>query len=447
MNYLVIGLARSGVASCNLLVRKGQTVFAFDNNRKLCSELVESGILKQPIHMVKKINKKLLQQIDVMVISPGVSPERFDMLAKRYKIDIIGEMELAFQNCPCPVLAITGTNGKTTTTMLLGEIMKKSGADVRVVGNVGSAFSESVADMKKQSLALCEVSSAQLEKIQNFKPQIVGFLNIAPDHLDRYKRFENYVFAKSKIFKNMSKKDLAVLNYDDLLVRNFANQIHSQVRFFSLSELPKGVKGAYLKEGEIIFVESGKKTEKISVKQVKLKGIHNISNILCAVLMAKKFGVKAEHIQQAINEFKGLPHRLEAVGNIGGLEFYNDSKGTNIHSTLTALKSFSKPITLLLGGSSKGENFARLFENMPANVIKIITFGKSGSRIFSHGINSGFCNIVRREKLEDAFDEAVKKASGEEVVLLSPACASFDQFENFEERGDFFKYLVKGLCE
>jgi len=447
MNFLVIGLARSGVSACNFLVDKKEVVFAFDDKRKIGKELVTSNILKTTIKVVKRLDGKTLKQIDTMVISPGVPVERFENIARKYKINLISELELAFQNCLCPVLAITGTNGKTTTTTLLGEIMKQSKRDVYVVGNVGTAFSSQVANMKKDSVAVCEVSSFQLEKIETFKPKIAGFLNLAPDHLDRYKRFESYIMAKSKIFKNMSKKEVAVLNYDDLLVRNFANQVTCECLFFSLEKLPKNISGAYFEKDKIIFVDKGKITGGLSSENIKLKGLHNISNILCAVLMANEYGVDLGDIQKAINNFVGLPHRLELVKRIGGIEFYNDSKGTNIHSTLTALKAFDKPIVLLAGGSDKGENFARMFENMPKNVMKIITFGECGKKIFTHGMNAGFYNIMRTDKLEDAFDEAVSHVCGDEVILLSPACASFDEFKNYEERGEFFKYLVKGLYE
>ena len=445
MNFLVIGLARSGVSACNFLVDKGEKVFAFDDNKKVGKDLLSSNVLKSQVQVVKKLDKKTLKQTNTIVLSPGVPPERFEGLAKKYNLDLISELELAFQNCLCPVLSITGTNGKTTTTTLLGEIMKQSKRDTFVVGNVGTAFSSQVGNMKKDSVAVCEVSSFQLEKITTFKPKITGFLNLAPDHLDRYKRFENYIIAKANIFKFMDKKDIAVLNYDDLLVRDFYNQVKCDCLFFSLEELPKNISGAYLKGEEILWTQKGKIKEKISIKDIKLKGSHNVYNILCAVIMAREYGVDLEDIQKAINNFEGLPHRLEFVKKIGEVEFYNDSKGTNIHSTLTALKAFDKPIVLLAGGSDKGENFARLFENMPRNVIKVITFGACGKKIFIHGMNAGFYNILRTDRLEDAFDEAVSHLCGDEVILLSPACASFDEFKNYEERGDFFKYLVNEL--
>lgn len=445
MNFLVIGLARSGVSACNFLADRGETVFAFDDNKKIGKELMTSNILKPKVQVLKKLDRKSLLQTNTIVISPGVPAERFESIARKYKQNLISELELAFQNCGCPVLAITGTNGKTTTTTLLGEIMKSSGRNTFVVGNVGTAFTSQVANMKKDSVAVCEVSSFQLEKITSFKPKIAGFLNLAPDHLDRYKRFENYISAKANIFRFMDKKDVAVLNYDDLLVRDFYNKVKCECLFFSLDELPKNVSGAFLKGDEICWTQKGKIKEKISVKDIKLKGRHNIYNILCAVIMAREYGVSPEDIQKAINNFNGLPHRLEFVKKIGGVEFYDDSKGTNIHSTVTALKAFDRPIVLLAGGSDKGENFARLFENMPRNVIKIITFGACGKKIFVHGMNAGFYNIIRTDKLEDAFDEAVSHVCGDEIILLSPACASFDEFKKYEERGDFFKYLVNGL--
>lgn len=445
MNYLVVGLARSGISACELLARKGEKVFAFDDDKKKVKELINLNILNQNVTVVPKLNKKVLTDIDKIILSPGVPKERILGIVKRYNILVESELELAFKNAPCDVLAITGTNGKTTTVNILGEILKQS-KDVFVVGNVGEAFSGKVLEMKKNSVAVCEVSSFQLENIKTFRPKIVGFLNIAPDHLDRYLTFEEYAKAKLKIFENMKKNDVAVLNFDDLVLKKFCDGLNIQKLYFSRQPLPEDVQGAFLQDDKIIL-KLGNKTEELCVKDVKLKGVHNIYNIMCASIMARKYGIDLQQIQLALQTFKGLKHRLEFVGEIGNIKFFNDSKATNIHSTLTAVNSFKENIVLLLGGSDKGENFAILFENLPTNVVKIVTFGKLSKKIFSHGVCANFKNIEKAENLEDAFNKAVSNLSGDEIVLFSPAGASFDEFANFEERGEFFEYLVKGLIE
>ncbi len=447
MNYLVLGLAKSGISSCNLLCEKGENVFAFDDDKKYVKEISNSGLVCSCVTIIKKLSKKVLKQIDKIVVSPGVKKDRYSQIASKYGIDVISELELGFQFCHCDVLAITGTNGKTTTTTLLGEMLKISKKDVFVVGNIGTAFCSEVQKMKNDSVAVCEASNFQLENIKTFKPKIVGFLNIAPDHLDRYKNFEEYFLAKLNIFKNFSQDDIAVLNFDDDLLRSGLENLNCKKIYFSLSKLPDLIDGAYLKKNEICFVKNGKIEESVSLKDLKLVGNHNKLNVMCAVLIARGYGVSIADISKAISNFKGLEHRIEYVGCLGNVKFYNDSKATNIHSTLTAVNSFSEDIVLLLGGSDKGENFSVLFSKLPKNVVKIITFGACGKKIYTHGTSFGFKNISQEENLESAFDFAVKNLNGNEVVLLSPATASFDEFKNYEERGAFFKYLVKELKE
>lgn len=446
MNYLVVGLGKSGISACELLVRNGDNVFAYDENHKKAKELLDLKILNEKVVLLKKLKTQFLKTINKIVISPGVPTKKFLAVANKFSIEIISELELGFNFCPSKILAITGTNGKTTTTKLLGNILKCDKQDVFVVGNVGTAITSCVLEMKESSVAVCEVSNFQLENIKKFKPYIAAFLNIAPDHMDRYKCFDDYFNAKLRIFENMAKDDVAVLNYDDALLRFYTDDLICDKLYFSLNKLPKDVFGAYLDDNKICFNINEKEVFEIEVDRVKIRGNHNLQNIMCAGIMALKYGVKPQSLQKGIETFVGLEHRIEFVGKIGKTKFYNDSKATNINSTITAVNAFNEDITLLLGGSDKKENFAFLFSRLPKNVKKIVTFGKMAKKIYIHGINSGFNNIAMAENLEDAFNSVCKNLSTE-VVLLSPACASFDEFDNYEERGAYFKYLVKGLIE
>ncbi len=444
--FLVVGLARSGIACANMLARKGLPVFGFDHNKKLGCELLANKILDARVQVALKLKSKLLKKVHSIVLSPGVPPALFCALSRRFDIPLFSELEIAYRHCPCPVLAVTGTNGKTTTTMLLASIIEEAKHPTFAVGNVGQAFSGEVEKMTPDSVAVCEVSSFQLEYTEQFKPKIIGFLNLAPDHLDRYKTLEDYYQAKQNIFKNAGPGSICVLNFDDERVADMA-PAGAQNLFFSWHKLPAGISGAYLSGGKIVFVNKGKKEGELEIKKVRLKGRHNLQNIMCAALMAKSFGVELEKIASAVYRFNGVPHRLEFVKKIGKLSFYNDSKATNIHSCLSALQAFDTPVILLAGGSDKKENFARLFTQIPPHLSQVVAFGECGKKIYRHALAAGFSNITRVTGLEQAFDFAVRNAQEGDTILLSPACASFDEFDNFEQRGDFFKFMVRELAK
>ena len=446
-NFLVVGLARSGIAATNLLIEKNKNVYVYDSDKKKIYNLLKSNELNQKAIIVKKINNKLLNNIDTIVLSPGIKTEDWQEIAYKHNNKLVSELELASQFCPCKICAITGTNGKTTTTMLLAKILEDSKITTFVVGNIGTAFSGEIMKMKNENIAVCEVSSFQLENIQTFKPNVVGFLNISPDHLDRYKTFEDYKKAKLNIFKNLDNSCTAVLNFDDENVKNFCFSNFNSLFFSINSKIPNNLNGAYLQKNSLIFSKKGENIGKISLKNIKLKGLHNIENILCACLMAYVLGVSFNSMEKSLNNFIAPSHRLEYVGCLASIKFYNDSKATNIASSLSALKSFKEDIFLLMGGSDKGENFALFFNALPTNVKKIFVYGRMANKIMRHAAIAGYNSISSFENLEQAFTEAVKNAYENCVILLSPACASFDQFKNYEERGEYFKFLVQEILK
>ncbi len=436
-----MGLASSGVSACNLLLTKNANVFAFDKNKKLFDELLNAKILDKKVQKIEKLSAKTLNFINYVIISPGIPCEKIKKLLPK-SAQILSEIELAFLFCQNPVLSVTGTNGKTTTVNLLSKMLFQDGKNNFLVGNVGTPFSEKVLLAKKGDSFVCEASSFQLENIQKFKPHIGAFLNIANDHLDRYKNFESYFLAKQKMFQNMTNKDFAVLNFDDEKIKEFAKKVRAKIFWFSFFPLPKNLEGAFF-DGKQIVLKLNGKTSFLGLNKTKLFGKHNLSNIMCASLMAKLFGAKLLSIQNAINNFAPLNHRLEFVGEKQGTKFFDDSKATNIHSTLSALDSFDEKILLFLGGSDKKENFFDLFENLPKNVSQIITFGKMGKKIQKIAKKSCFFDVFFAKTFFKAFHLMKTIKKDEKVVLFSPACASFDEFKNFEERGDCFKCLVK----
>jgi len=445
MNYLVIGLAKSGLGAIKLLEKNKENIFAYDKNKNLFDELRNKNAISENVKNIKKISTKTLKNIDYIVISPGVVSKKYDRLSKKLNIKIISELELGFMFFDGDILTITGTNGKTTTVNLLFEMIKKVQPTCGLVGNVGNSFCEKIALNPNMKVAACEASSFQLEKIEKFNSHIVGFLNIADDHLNRYKNFDEYFNAKLNIFKNMRNFDILVLNYDDKTILEKVQKMNFQKLYFSLSVLPENLFGAYLDNEKIIF-KLKNKTEEISLTEISLKGKHNICNIMCSCLMALCYGVNISVIQEVLKNFKGLEHRIEFVDKIFGIDFYDDSKATNIHASIGAINSFDdKKVLLLLGGENKGEDFNKMFKNLPKNVTKIITFGKMGKKILKTAKKNDFLNINFIKSFKDIFKDIDLKTINEDVVLLSPACSSFDEFKSFEERGECFKLLVKGL--
>ena len=442
MNYLIYGLGRSGVAVANFLVKNEENVYVYDDDKKLAKELLESAILDKNCSTMQKLCAKTLCIVHCIVLSPGVKiDKKLQKLIKEFKIEVIGELAFASKFCTAPIYAITGTNGKTSTVNCLTQIFKSAGFKTHAVGNVGNAFSGVVDKIAPSDKIVCEVSSFQLEHSQDFKVKAVAFLNIAPDHLDRYRDFDEYFNAKKIILDRVENGGEIFLNYDDEKVRALGQKYHN-VEYFSLQPLPNGYNGLFIEDKKIYKKTATEVHFVANLDKFKLIGNHNLSNLLCAISFALYDGVLPQIIQKVINSIKPIPHRIEKIGTVNGVTYYNDSKATNTNSTMVAVNCFDKNIWLLLGGSDKGESFKVFLQNLPSTVQHIVAFGETGRKIAKLARKLKTFEVFLCKNLISAFDCAKSYAKNGEIVLLSPACASFDEFHNFKERGEFFKNLV-----
>jgi UDP-N-acetylmuramoylalanine--D-glutamate ligase len=354
---------------------------------------------------------------------------------------VIGEIELAAQFLPGPIIAITGSNGKTTTTTLMGEIMTAAGFPALVGGNIGTPAISLAERAQPETVIVLEISSFQLETIQTFRPRIALVLNVTPDHLDRHRTFEAYVDAKARIFENQQGRDFAVLNADDPTCVTMGGRTRAQVFWFSRQKEVQ--QGAWVREGNIVFREAtGGQREIMQVSEIPLKGAHNLENVLAAVCAGALMGCAPEKIRQAVSAFKAVEHRLEYVATIRGVAYYNDSKATNVDATIKALESFPANIHLILGGKDKGSDYTVLNDLLRQRVKRVYTIGAAAAKIESQIKN---VEVVHAETLENAIRKANAVAQPGDVVLLAPASASFDQFKSYEHRGKAFKDIVLGL--
>ena len=353
---------------------------------------------------------------------------------------VIGEIELAARFLTGSIVAITGSNGKTTTTTLTGEILAKSGMSNLVGGNIGTP-AISLADRATPETAIVlEVSSFQLETVETFRPKVAVVLNVTPDHLDRHRTFDAYAAAKARIFENQQAEDFAVLNADDAACVAMAAKTRAQVFWFSRQKEVQP--GAWVRDGNIVFRRGAEQREVMQVSEVPLKGAHNLENVMAAVSAAALMGCPQEKIRQAVIEFKAVEHRLEFVATVNGVDYYNDSKATNVDATIKALESFSANIHLILGGKDKGSDYSVLNDLLRQRVKRVYTIGAAATKIESQIKN---VDVTRAETLENAVQKAHANAQPGDVVLLAPACASFDQFKNYEQRGEAFKEIVRGF--
>jgi UDP-N-acetylmuramoylalanine--D-glutamate ligase len=436
---LVVGLGRSGVAAARLLQAKGAHVTVTD--RKDQDALKEHVAALSPLPVFFQLGghqTDSLLSTDLVVISPGVPPdEPFVQAAETRGIPVIGEIELAADFISSPILAITGTNGKSTTTTLVGEILKTAGKNVFVGGNLGRPLSEAAGS--DWDFVVAEVSSFQLERVKAFRPKIGVYLNLTPDHLDRHGSMKTYAMLKARLFENQNPEDFAVLNADDPEVYKVGNAVRSKAVWFSRV---RAVDGVYVDEPDIVST-IGNKRSVLKRNDLRLKGVHNLENVLSAVAVAQLAGCDDSAISKALKQFSGLEHRLEWVREKDGVTYINDSKGTNVGAAIRSLESFSKPIIWIAGGREKGSDFSVLRGVVRSRAKEVILYGEARNKM--RAALNGVTRIVEVEKLSDAITFAVSVAVPGDVVLLSPACASFDQFRNFEERGKFFKEAVKNL--
>src|SRR5438445_3193996 len=439
---LVVGLGKAGVASALFLKLRGARVTVSDTKtedelRAEIPVLLDHGITVE----TGEHGERTFHGQDLIVVSPGVSVDALPIVQARTSGEpIIGEIDLAAQFLPGRIVAITGSNGKTTTTTLTGEILTAGGLPTLVGGNIGTPAISLVERAKPDHIIVLEVSSFQLETIQTFRPKMAVILNITPDHLDRHRTFAAYAGAKARIFENQQADDFAVLNADDPNCVALAEGIRAHICWFSRKKEVQ--QGASVQDGRIGFRDAGGKREIVLVSEIPLKGAHNLENVLAAICAGALMGVKPEHIRRAVQQFKAVEHRLEYVATIRGVDYYNDSKATNVDATIKALESFPANIHLILGGKDKGSDYTALNELLQKRAKRVYTIGAAAEKIESQikGVE-----VVHAETLENALRKANAVAQAGDVVLLAPACASFDQFKNYEQRGQVFKAVVRGL--
>ena len=440
---LVVGLGRSGVASAFFLKSRGARVTVSDakSENELRDEipaLLDQGIAVE----TGGHGERTFQDQDLIVVSPGVPSDAQALgQARALGQPIVGEIELASEFLAGPLVAITGSNGKTTTTTLVGEILRAGERKTLVGGNIGRPAISLVGEATPDTVIVLEVSSFQLETIRTFRPRIAIVLNVTADHLDRHRTFTAYVDAKARIFLNQQGEDFAVLNRDDPTCADLRGRTRARVFWFSRRREVE--EGAFLERGQIIFRRQGEREEIMPASEIPLKGAHNLENVLAAVSAARLMGVGRERIRAAVTGFKAVEHRLEYVATVGGVEYYNDSKATNVDATIKALESFPANVHLILGGKDKGSDYTLLRDLLRERVKCVYTIGAAAEKIQSQ--IQGIVRSRRTETIEAAVKEAAASAEPGDVVLLAPACASFDQFANYEHRGRVFKQLVRAL--
>jgi UDP-N-acetylmuramoylalanine--D-glutamate ligase len=441
---LVVGLGKSGVASALFLKSHGAKVSVSDTKsgdelRNEIPVLLDNGIAVE----TGGHGDRTFRDQDLIVVSPGVPVDAPPLVqARSLGETVIGEVELAAQFLPGPIVAITGSNGKTTTTTLTGEIMTAAGFPALVGGNIGTPAISLAQRAKSETVIVLEISSFQLETIQTFRPKVAVILNITPDHLDRHRTFEVYAAAKARIFENQQADDCAVLNADDPTCVEMGKHTRSQVYWFSRHKEVE--RGAWVREGNIVFRDGSGQREILQVSEIPLKGAHNLENVLAAVCAGALMGCAPEKIREAVRNFKAVEHRLEFVATIRGVDYYNDSKATNVDATIKALESFPANIHLILGGKDKGSDYAVLNDLLRQRVKRVYTIGAAAAKIESQIKGP---ELVHAETLENALRRANAVAQQGDIVLLAPACASFDQFKSYEHRGKVFKQIVQGLAE
>ena len=445
---LVFGAGISGIGSCGLLEKEGAEVILYDGNDKKDAEAMKAqlGEGSKVRVILGAFPEEEMEILDLVVMSPGVPTDLSVVLAMKEKgIPVWGEIELAYVCGKGDVLGITGTNGKTTTTSLLGEIMKNARDSVFVVGNIGTPYTNAAADTREDSVIVAELSSFQLESIHTFHPKVSAVLNITPDHLDRHGTVEVYAQTKESIGKNQTKDQVMVLNYEDDTTRAMADRANGTVLFFSLHHKIK--EGVSMEGDAFIIEEDGKKQIVCTLDDVNLLGDHNYENILAAIAVTYSMGVPVSYIKEGIKRFKGVEHRIEYVDTVKGVAYYNDSKGTNPDAAIKGIKAMNRPTWLIGGGYDKKSTYDEWIEAFDGKVKELVLMGVTAPKIADCAKAHGFDKIKFVDSMEEAISYIAGKARDGEAVLLSPACASWGMFPNYEVRGDIFKDCVRKLKE
>ncbi len=443
---LLVGLAKTGISTIKYLDKLGASIIVNDikDKEKLSDILKELDNLDN-VEYILGYHPENVDDIDMAVVSPGVPLDLpFILKLKSKNIEIIGEVELAYRLSNNPTfIGITGTNGKTTTTSLVGEIFKKYNVDTYIVGNIGNPVIDTVGVANEKSVLVTELSSFQLESIDTFKPRVSAILNFTEDHLNRHHTMKNYIEAKSRIFMNQNSEDFCILNYDDEVVREISKDIKAKKIFFSRKkQLEEGI---YLNKDNNIVIDINDKIVLLNKEELSLPGNHNLENCMAAIGISYVSNVDIEVIKDVLKSFAAVQHRQEFVKSLNGVMFVNDSKGTNPDSTIKAIQSYKRPIILIAGGMDKQSNFDELLDVAKENVKALVLLGETASKIQTIAKEKGFKEIYKVKDMKEAVNISYKIANKEDVVLLSPACASWDMYKSFEVRGNDFKDNVHNL--
>ena len=443
---LVFGSGKSGIGAAELLGQVGACPVLYDGNPDLDKEAVlhKTASIKETDIYAGGLPEEVQKSLDLAVLSPGV-PTDLPLVKSFYEqgLPVWGEVELAFCTGKGRVLAITGTNGKTTTTALLGKIMEDAEDSVFVVGNIGTPYTSKALEMTEDSVTVAEISSFQLETIEKFAPCVSAILNITEDHLNRHHTMEEYIRVKELIVKNQKPEDVCVLNYEDPVLREFGKNIVPQTVYFSSERRLE--KGIFLEDGQIILKTEDQEITLVKTDDLKLLGKHNFENVMAAAAMAYYAGVSVESIRKSICEFTAVEHRIEYVTEKNGVVYYNDSKGTNPDAAIKGIQAMNRPTWLIGGGYDKGSSYDEWLNSFDGKVRSLVLIGQTKEKIREAAERLGVCSCILCEDLQEAVKICAEKAQPGEAVLLSPACASWGQFDNYEQRGDCFKEYVKNL--
>ena len=442
---LVFGSGISGIGACRLLEKVEKKVILYDGNASLDADKIREqlGCCSRVEIVLGELSEEIIDCLELVVMSPGVPTDLPIVNNMRERgIPIWGEIELAYCYGKGDVLAITGTNGKTTTTALLGEIMKNYKESVYVVGNIGNPYTTVALDMTEESIAVAEVSSFQLETIHSFRPRVSAILNITPDHLNRHHTMEAYIAAKEDIAKNQGKEDVCVLNYEDEVTRKLGENLQCQVLYFSSQR--KLEKGIFLDGGNIVY-KNKEQTVICHVNELQILGTHNHENVMAASAMALAYGVPVQIVRETVQAFAGVPHRIEFVCEKNGVAYYNDSKGTNPDAAIKGIQAMNRKTLLIGGGYDKDSEYEEWIEAFDGKVKHLVLLGQTREKIAQAARRVGFEEIILVDTLEEAVKICANLSEPGDAVLLSPACASWGMFKNYEERGDKFKDFVNAL--
>ena len=447
---IVAGTGKSGISATNLLVKHGVKVYLFDENkeRNVDDIMGKTGNSELVNVMLGELSDAALKSAQLMVISPGIPVDApFTDIVRNAGIPIWSEIELAYHYGKGKIAAITGTNGKTTTTALVGEIVKAHNAKTIVVGNIGIPYTEFCDTTDDDSATVAEISSFQLETVIDFHPNVSAVLNLTPDHLNRHYTFENYGNVKFSITKNQTMDDVAVFNYDDEHTRAMGEKAKDHCRVVYFSRLDKPAGGVYVKDGDIVLEDGDNEIDVLALKDLKLLGAHNVENVLAAVGISYYMGVPVATIREVATSFKAVEHRIEYVDTIAGVAYYNDSKGTNPDAAIKGIQAMVSPTYLIGGGYDKGSEFDDWIEAFDGKVKCLVLIGQTAEKIAGCAKRHGFNSLVFEENLQDAVAYCHEHAVDGDAVLLSPACASWGQFDNYEQRGNMFKEYVRSYKE